>query len=127
MPRPPSASACCTRTGSRDPKQAAQWYGRATGATSVAVDASGAGRNDVRRLEAQIETLRADLQAKQAELDQNQRGLAEARRGLAQAQGESQTTRAEVTDGSISTPTQRPLPRTSVMILLRIARSRSIM
>ena len=80
----------------RDPKQAAQWYGRATGATSVAVDASGAGRNDVRRLEAQIETLRADLQAKQAELDQNQRGLADARRGLTQAQGESQTTRAEL-------------------------------
>jgi hypothetical protein len=80
----------------RDPKQAAQWYGRATGATSVVVDASGAGRNDVRRLEAQIETLRADLQAKQGELDQNQRGLAEARRGLAQAQGESQTTRAEL-------------------------------
>jgi hypothetical protein len=80
----------------RDPTQAAQWYGRATGASTVTVDASGAGRNDVRRLETQIESLRADLRAKQAELDQNQRGLAEARRGLAQIQGESQATRAEL-------------------------------
>lgn len=80
----------------RDPKQAAQWYGRATGASTVTVNASGAGREDVRRLEAQVESLRADLRTKQAELDQNQRGLAEARRALAQVQGDSQTTRTEL-------------------------------
>ena len=80
----------------RDPKQAAQWYGRATGASTVTVNASGAGREDVRRLEAQVESLRTDLRTKQAELDQNQRGLAEARRALAQVQGDSQTTRTEL-------------------------------
>jgi hypothetical protein len=80
----------------RDPKQAAQWYGRATGASTVTVNASGAGREDVRRLEAQVESLRADLRTKQAELDQNQRGLAEARRALSQVQGDSQTTRTEL-------------------------------
>jgi predicted nucleic acid-binding Zn-ribbon protein len=80
----------------RDPKQAAQWYGRATGASTVTVNASGAGREDVRRLEAQVESLRTDLRTKQTELDQNQRGLAEARRALAQVQGDSQTTRTEL-------------------------------
>ena len=80
----------------RDPKQAAQWYARANGSPSAVVDASAAGRSDVRRLEGQIEALRADLRAKQAELDQNQRSLAEARRTLAQLQGDAQTARTEV-------------------------------
>ncbi len=80
----------------RDPKQAAQWYSRANGTSTVTVDTGGGARTDVRRLEAQVETLRADLRAKQAELDQNQKSLAEARRGLTQVQGEAQTTRTEL-------------------------------
>jgi hypothetical protein len=80
----------------RDPKQAAQWYSRANGTGTVTVDTGGGARTDVRRLEAQVETLRADLRAKQAELDQNQKSLAEARRGLTQVQGEAQTTRTDL-------------------------------
>ena len=80
----------------RDPKQAAQWYSRANGVSTVTVDTGGGARTDVRRLEAQVETLRTDLRAKQAELDQNQKSLAEARRGLTQVQGEAQTTRTEL-------------------------------
>ncbi|HKC09869.1 MAG TPA: tetratricopeptide repeat protein, partial [Methylomirabilota bacterium] len=49
----------------RDPKQAAQWYSRANGTSTVTVDTGGGARTDVRRLEAQVETLRADLRAKQ--------------------------------------------------------------
>jgi len=81
----------------RDPKQAAQWYSRATGAGTVVVESGpGASRTDVRRLEAQLETLRAELRTKQSELDQKQRSLEETRRTLAQRQGEAQTARAEL-------------------------------
>jgi len=81
----------------RDPKEAAQWYRRATGSSTLAFDVGqGAGRNDVRQLENELDTLRRELRTKQDELQQKQQSLEEARRSLAQRQDEAQAARAEL-------------------------------
>ena len=81
----------------RDPKEAAQWYRRATGPSTLAFDVGqGAGRNDVRQLENELDTLRRELRTKQDELQQKQQSLEEARRSLAQRQDEAQAARAEL-------------------------------
>jgi hypothetical protein len=81
----------------RDPREAAQWYRRAAGPSTLAFDVGpGAGRNDVRQLETELDTLRRELRTKQAELQQKQQSLEEARRSLNQRQDEAQAARAEL-------------------------------
>jgi TPR repeat protein len=81
----------------RDPKEAAQWYRRAAEPGTLAFDVGqGAGRSDVRQIEAQLDTLRRELRTKQEELQQKQQSLEEARRSLNQRQDEAQAARAEL-------------------------------
>ena len=81
----------------KDPKEAAEWYRRASGGGGLTFDVGQGGRaEEVRQLEAQLDTLRRELQAKQADLDRSQRSLTDVRQSLGQREAEVRAERAEL-------------------------------